>query len=686
MKKRHSIALRIFALFMVLGGLAIAMVGSNSITLQNLATSSETWGKKQLPVMVAAARFAELGGQITTDATNLALAKSTQALQTANARLDTALPKLSQFNPEKLSPEHHKKMLKLAAELKENVRQIYTNTEQKLLIQEQQQRRRKQLYWTQIDFVDEVIPLTEESQFNLDLLLDKLQKKNGLSSGEFSTLKSETHNQSQLLKLEADVNLVLDLLQRVSLFSNRTDILAAQSMIDETMVTISEQTSTLQSMPSTVTIRQIASALDEYISGSDTPIQRALRVLSLDEGNQELLEENQLLLQDIRLIVSQTVSEAEKQATETAEQITYIVNTSRSQLNFTILVIAVLTVFVALYLKNQLLNRLANVLRSMRHLAQGELQTPLAISGQDEVASLAHATNVFNQTAMQLRQRTGALEEKNQQLVDEIEQRLLAEQDLKATQEELVQAAKLAVLGQLTSGIVHEFSQPLAAIRSNSYLAVQYLEKNQPEQAKDKLTRIDKITDRATKLCQHLKSFARKTDDITQRTPVKKIALNAMELFTENLPADWIAIDVEETLTVSANDIRLEQVFVNLISNSLDAIQTRIKDHDLESHKLENQEPENQKLENQKFAPQIRISATQNQDNVVIHVHDNGCGMHPEQLNQIFEPFYTTKDVGSGLGLGMSITHNIIQDFGGTISIESQPNQGTEVTLCLKPM
>jgi hypothetical protein len=122
-------------------------------------------------------------------------------------------------------------------------------------------------------------------------------------------------------------------------------------MIDETMVTISEQTSTLQSMPSTVTIRQIASALDEYTSGSDTPIQRSLRVLSLYEGNQELLEENQLPLQDIRLIVSQTVSEAEKQATETAEQITHIVNTSRSQLNFTILVIAVLTIFVALYLK-----------------------------------------------------------------------------------------------------------------------------------------------------------------------------------------------------------------------------------------------------------------------------------------------------------------------------------------------
>lgn len=666
MKKRHSIALRIFALFMALGCLAIGMVVSNVVTLQHLASSSETWGQKQLPVMVAAAKFAELGGQITTDATHLALAKSASALQEANQSLQNTLPKLSSLDPQKLSPKHHQEMQRLASELKENIRKIYANTEQKLLIQERQQQLRQQLYWTQIDFVDEVIPLTEESQFNLGLLMDKLEKSQVLSKSEFASLQFESNSQSQLLKLEADVNLVLDLLQRVSLFSSQTDILAAQSMIDETMVTIYQQISALKPLPSTVTIRQIASQLNDHVTGSNTPIQRALRVLSLDEGNQELLAQNRALIQSIRQFISEAVREAEAQATNTASSITEIVNTSRTQLNVTIGTIAILTIFVALYLKNQLLSRLATVLRSMRHLAQGELQTPLKIAGQDEVASLAHATNVFNQTARQLRQRTSALEEKNHQLLDEIEQRQQAENNLKETQEELVQAAKLAVLGQLTSGIVHEFSQPLAAIRSNSYLASQYLSKQQPEQAQEKLDRIDRITDRATKLCQHLKSFARKTDDVTQRTYVSKAVVNAIDLFTESLPEDWVTIDIPADLCVRANEIRLEQVLVNAISNSLDAIQQRLGDDE--------------------FHPSISISAHQSTDWINLCITDNGCGMTQEQIDQIFEPFFTTKEVGSGLGLGMSITHNIIQDFGGTIFVQSEINKGTEVMVCLKPM
>ena len=666
MKKRHSIALRIFALFMALGCLAIGMVVSNVVTLQHLASSSETWGQKQLPVMVAAAKFAELGGQITTDATHLALAKSASALQEANQSLQNTLPKLSSLDPQKLSPKHHQEMQRLASELKENIRKIYANTEQKLLIQERQQQLRQQLYWAQIDFVDEVIPLTEESQFNLGLLMDKLEKSQVLSKSEFASLQFESNSQSQLLKLEADVNLVLDLLQRVSLFSRQTDILAAQSMIDETMVTIYQQISALKPLPSTVTIRQIASQLNDHVTGSNTPIQRALRVLSLDEGNQELLAQNRALIQSIRQFISEAVREAEAQATNTASSITEIVNTSRTQLNVTIGTIAILTIFVALYLKNQLLSRLATVLRSMRHLAQGELQTPLKIAGQDEVASLAHATNVFNQTARQLRQRTSALEEKNHQLLDEIEQRQQAENNLKETQEELVQAAKLAVLGQLTSGIVHEFSQPLAAIRSNSYLASQYLSKQQPEQAQEKLDRIDRITDRATKLCQHLKSFARKTDDVTQRTYVYKAVINAIDLFTESLPEDWVTIDIATDLCVRANEIRLEQVLVNAISNSLDAIQQRLGDDE--------------------FHPSISISAHQSTDWINLCITDNGCGMNQEQIDQIFEPFFTTKEVGSGLGLGMSITHNIIQDFGGTIFVQSEMNKGTEVMVCLKPM
>ncbi|WP_087017338.1 ATP-binding protein [Thaumasiovibrio subtropicus] len=670
MKKRHSIATRIFALFVLLGSLAIGLVITNALTLQNLTRASESWVEEQLPILVSAAKFAEQGGQITTAATNLALATNTSGLNKAHQDLQKALPRLTSIDPKQVSVHRQNEIHTLANALSDNIDQIYTNTQQKLIVQQQQRQTRQQLYWMQIDFVDEVIPLSQESQFNLGLLMEKLKRRQQLTAEEFARLNTESNTQTQLLKLEADVNLVLDLLQRVSLFDNRTDILAAQSMIDETVVAIAEQIDALAPLPSTVTIRQIALQLNEFITGQSSTINKSLKVLALDEGNQSLLAENQAMVQRMGLIVTQAVDNAERQATSTAIALSKQLSESRFQLNFTLGVIIVLVIFVAVFLRTQLLNRLEKVLRSMRHLAQGELQQPITIKGQDEVASLARATNVFNETAKQLRQRTQDLEEKNNQLLDEILQRQQAEMELKETQEELVQAGKLAVLGQLTTGIVHEFSQPLAAIRSNTYLANQYLDQHNSEKTKEKLNTIDRITERATRLCQHLKSFARKSDDEITRTPLRNVIIDAIDLFTDKLPKPWYQIEVEPTLSVVANPVRLEQVLVNLISNSLDAIQAK---------QGNTEQPA-------RYEPHLQIRATRRGDTVQIHIIDNGCGMNEAQLTQIFEPFFTTKDVGNGLGLGMSITHNIIQDFGGTIQITSSPQVGTEVTLCLKSM
>lgn len=138
-------------------------------------------------------------------------------------------------------------------------------------------------------------------------------------------------------------------------------------------------------------------------------------------------------------------------------------------------------------------------------------------------------------------------------------------------------------------------------------------------------------------------------------------------MFADQLPAEWVHNHVDPQLLVAANDVRLEQVFVNLISNSVDAIQTRLT--------ITSAPP-----------PMINITTTAAENTIEIHIKDNGCGMTKDQINQIFEPFFTTKEVGKGLGLGMSITHNIVHDFNGSIHVDSSLNNGTEVTLCLKPM
>lgn len=664
MRKRDSIATRIFALFVLVGLISGAFVLTNSFSFQQLTTSSRALVNEQLPILVSAAKVAQIGGSITTDATNLALATNVQALQRARQKLADTLPKLEQVTDSSAVSQGSPEFATLVGRLSENIDNIYRNTDNKLKRQNALRLLRQQLHWLQIDFVEEVTPLIKDSQYNLNQMLEKLAQQQALTPEEFTTLRKESDVQVQLLKLEADLNLVLDLLQRASLFSDRNDILTAQSVIDETLLSIDRQSELLSPYPSTVTIRQMAAQVKSVTSGEANAISQSLNVVDLDERNRELLTENQTLIEHVRQLINQAVAFAEKQNTEMSQALIDVINQSSKQLKFTLIGIVILILFVGVYLRSQLLNRLSNVLRSMRHLAQGELQPLIDIRGKDEVSSLAQATNIFNEQARQVKENTAMLEMKNRQLTEEIQQRKLAEKHLQDTQEELVQAAKLAVLGQLTSGIVHEFSQPLAAISSYTYLAEQYVQQEKLTLAQDKLQRINRITDRATRLCQHLKSFARKTDDLTQPTSVSRVLNNAMDLFTDSLPEAWVSTEIASELRVQANEVRLEQVFVNLISNSIDAIK--------------------QKQQDDTFTPRIHIFARQENDQVAIHIIDNGCGMNAEAQEKVFEPFYTTKEVGSGLGLGMSITHNIMKDFGGKIAVNSEQGQGTEVILCLK--
>tara|TARA_Y100001956_G_scaffold79903_2_gene94113 strand:+ start:3526 stop:5523 length:1998 start_codon:yes stop_codon:yes gene_type:complete len=662
MKKRHSIATRIFAIFALVGGIASTAVLTNFYSFRQVADSVETTIHGQLPTLISAAKIAHTGGMIITESSKLASSDSVASLIQAERNLEASLPVLIQLADVGLVSQRQVELLALVNALELNITKIFVNSQEKLRLRAIQNQISQQLHWLQVDFVDEVEPLATESQYNLSQLVAALKQTQRLSDPEMERLNSEVYVQAQLLKFEADVNLVLDLLQRIPLLPSRNDVLSAQSMVDENLHTIDQQIEVLRAIPSTITLRQMAEGLKRHIDGSNSVVERSLRVLVLNEQNETLLEENRDLILRIKVIIDQAIEDAERVNTAMTQDLTETINQSKQQLNMALSAILAMTLVMAWFLKKHILNRLAYVLKSMRHLAEGKPQQMIHVPGKDEVALLADATNVFYHQSQQLRDYTQSLEQTNEQLVVEVQQRKRTEEELKETQEELIQAGKLAVLGQLTTGIVHEFSQPLAAIRSNTYLAEQYLMTGENEKAKLKIDKINAVTDRATKLCQHLKSFARKSDDYCQSICLTSAIYNALDLFSETLPREFINIDVPTNMRVMANDIRLEQVFVNLISNSIDALE---------------------KIDDGR-SPFIKVCAIEQGKYAYVVLSDNGCGMSDAQIKRVFEPFFTTKEVGKGLGLGMSITHNIIHDFGGSIQLTSTLNQGTEVTLCLK--
>lgn len=245
--------------------------------------------------------------------------------------------------------------------------------------------------------------------------------------------------------------------------------------------------------------------------------------------------------------------------------------------------------------------------------------------------------------------RTQQLTKTNELLRQEILDRQQTEVKLKRARKELIHAAKLAVLGQMSAGINHELNQPLAAIRSYADNGKQFLEKGRMEEAMWNLEQIGELTERMAQIGFQLKLFSKKSSGQIVAVPLHGVIDGALEILNPSLKkaniVTTIKVDPPE-LEVRANHVLLQQVLVNLISNAMQA--------------MEGQE-----------AKLIKVECTGEDGKVVIAVEDNGPGVAGEHRQDIFEPFFTTKKSGQGLGLGLTISDRIVRDFGGQIRLAS---------------
>jgi len=242
----------------------------------------------------------------------------------------------------------------------------------------------------------------------------------------------------------------------------------------------------------------------------------------------------------------------------------------------------------------------------------------------------------------------------------EVEERRHAEDALRTTQDELVQAAKLAMLGQLSASINHELNQPLSAIRSYAENALLLLDRDRVADTRGNLEQIAQLVERMAQISSQLKLFARKSEGV--RTPVSlQHALDvSLRLLAADIRRSGTNLQVSESIAglyALADATRLEQVLVNLIGNAL--------------HALEGE-----------TTPKIVIDAQVGDGLVILSVRDNGPGIAQEHLEQIFDPFFTTRK--SGLGLGLAISQQIVDNMGGSIKAQNAPQGGAIFILTLE--
>jgi two-component system C4-dicarboxylate transport sensor histidine kinase DctB len=252
-----------------------------------------------------------------------------------------------------------------------------------------------------------------------------------------------------------------------------------------------------------------------------------------------------------------------------------------------------------------------------------------------------------------------------EELENKVQERTKA---LKQSQEDLIQAAKMAALGQLSAGITHEINNPLTAIRAYADNARQFLQKDRLDMVESNLAEIDKLTESMAAITKQLKSFSRKSKG--QSTPVllgqsiaNALAIVHPKLISSSVTCHWNISDHGANKTVLANEVWLGQILVNLLTNAISATQNRV---------AENQQRE------------IWISIKAGDDSrLCIEVKDNGIGIEANTLSHIFEPFFTTKPSSKGLGLGLSISFNLAKDMNGSLIAKNNDDCGASFTLCL---
>ncbi|CAJ0795960.1 C4-dicarboxylate transport sensor protein DctB [Ralstonia condita] len=273
----------------------------------------------------------------------------------------------------------------------------------------------------------------------------------------------------------------------------------------------------------------------------------------------------------------------------------------------------------------------------------------------------------YDQLERRVEDRTADLMATNEQLQHEIVDRTRAEAELRATQDELVQASKLAALGQMAAGITHELNQPLAALRTFSDNTRILLDRGQLGAATDNLQAIADLTERMGKITAQLKLFAgrsrRKLVDVQVRVALDHtLALLRPRLGDVRLELRWRIPEADAI--VRADELKLEQVLINLIGNALDAI-----------HSHDGGRP---------GRIDINIGPAEGAPSQLsIAVRDNGPGIPPDAMPHLFEPFFTTKEIGQGLGLGLAISTSIARDFGGSLSAANLRDGGAQFTLTL---
>ncbi len=608
-----SVSTRLMLAFATVALMTLLAAGFASHSNGLLQQRLEQIRADSIEVLYASARLNELSQQLTAQVPRLISADSNYVRQRTREQLDRVLAEMQTWVIH--LPDYNRYFIEIRDQIRYSIGLIYETVEERQGYAQSSDQQRLRLYPLYIE-VNQVLDQRPLSEYSEALFATRLKLS------YLFALAEKVHTDSTFKELDYTflrLETLVDEIQRLELNDERLKEDFEKAPIDSLFLLVSRE---------------------------GPLFKEKNRELDLRYQEEFLVSNSQRHIQQLAVQISQYTERVNQRVDNEIAEAGLSVSKARDATLMLSIISLLLAASVSwFYVRRNILGRLVRLQSNMHAIASGALDINVIQEGRDEISEMARDLKIFQQAAIETTQM-------HRQLAVETEERLATEKRLRLAQQDLIQAGKLAALGQLSVAITHEINQPLAVMRNQLHSVGLCLEKGLTDQAKSGIERLTLQLEKTANITHHLRGFARKTDQKPYAILLSPVIEAAVELLKSNSNHCHPELIGSDDILVIAEPIRLEQVMVNLIMNALDAVQ-QVSD------------------------PFVRIAwrVCPSAQWVEILVEDNGPGIEPDCKEHIFDPYFTTKSPSKGLGLGLSISYNILQDFEGSIALK-ETNQG----------
>ena len=539
----------------------------------------------------------------------------------------------------------------------------------------------------------DLIPAVDEKLFFI--LTGRTELDVGIADYSEHFSEEQFGNYRHLSALQADTSIALQQLSSVFSIFDPALVEAQEERFESSIASIE---------------RNLASLSDKELEATLTPQYESLRELGLSRDGVFVVLRSRLLLdrelnvlldlsRQQTLSLAAVVDELVKSAAASAEQATQSSDQAISTGTTLLLVISIVSVITALliswlFVGRVLLHRINMLSARMRRMAGGQLEEEVEVVGHDELAEMAAALEVFRHNSQEAL-RLNLVEELNTELEGKNTELETVLADLQTAQDQIVMREKLAALGEVTAGVAHEIRNPLNFVKNFSELSEELLTEmkeaideggDSPDVSlisdisKDLIENLERIRhhgDRANRIVNDMLLMGRGSSNWQPVDLNTLLVEHAMLAYHSARATDnEFQLTLEQDLDEDIGDVEaipqdLGRTFLNIVGNACQATDEKRRKKAEEGIGFEG------------YSPTVWVATRGKENEVEIRIRDNGPGIPHDIIEKIFNPFFTTKPTNQGTGLGLAITSDIVRQHGGTIDVDSQPDEYTQMTIII---